>query len=183
MLFRFLSFIESLPLGAVTRTKDQIDFFITSPITKSTSCYLFLPDGSLVNTLIIHPESWADKHSFRYLKPSSSYRIFCGLSTQQAEDVKFEELGSLITVPPAQSSFSFPWIGILVVIVGVVCVVLLYLRRTSKEEEEDPVEDEVSLLHEKPYHGLSREATAALRSLESQTWRCEICTFAWARSP
>ena len=69
------------------------------------------------------------------------------------------------------------------VIVGVVCVVLLYLRRTSKEEEEDPVEDEVSLLHEKPYHGLSREATAALRSLESQTWRCEICTFAWARSP
>ena len=29
---------DSLPLGAITRTKNQVDFFITSPIAKTTTC-------------------------------------------------------------------------------------------------------------------------------------------------
>ena len=50
---------DSLPLGAITRTKNQVDFFITSPIAKTTTCYLYLLDGSVVNTMLIHPESWS----------------------------------------------------------------------------------------------------------------------------
>ena len=174
----FCHSVESLPLGAITRTKHQVDFFITAPITKPTTCHLYLPDGSVVNTMIIHPDTWSEKHSFRYLNPSSSYRLQCGLSIQEA-NTKFQDLGSLVEVPAVQTSSRIPWIGILVVVGGAVGGVVLYLRRGEKEEEEEHVEDEVSLLHEKPFHGLSREATEALRSLESQTWRCEICASVW----
>lgn len=175
----YISSKDSLPLGAITRTKNQVDFFITSPIAKTTTCYLYLFDGSVVNTMLIHPESWSEKHSFRYLKPTSSYRLQCGLSAQQIANAQFEDLTYLVDTAPVQASSTLPWIGILVLVGGVVCGVVLYLRRGSKEEhaeDEEHVEDEVSLLHDKPFHGLSREATAALQSLETQTWRCEICT-------